>query len=252
MKKISLNGKWLINYSQKEDEKFYQKGYIPKGWLEGEVPGDVYSILRDNGLMTDFHWDRDKKELALIEGNYWWYWKEIFISEDFKNFDEAEVDFKGLDTISDIWLNGVSLGHSENMFLPFSQSIKNKIRYGQRNLIVIRFTPTVKKLNNKDFSKTWSEQKGMAVYRKAAMDYGWDFNSRLCTLGIWRDAEIIFYNKAKIGSVFCYTDKISGDKKKAKLNLEVKLKKFIKVNSLSLDIRLTDGQKKNMAKEDKC
>jgi beta-mannosidase len=83
----------------------------------------------------------------------------------------------------------------------------------------------------------------MAEYRKAAIDYGWDFNSRLCSLGIWKEAEIVFYNKAKIENVFCYTDKIDKDKKKARLNLEIKLTKIVKNSRLSLDIRVKEKKK---------
>lgn len=79
---------------------------------KGTVPGSLYSILLENGLMEDpFYRNNELKALALSE-------KEYTFSRSFDFWSRGNRVFlccEGLDTLCEVVINGISVAKTDNM-----------------------------------------------------------------------------------------------------------------------------------------
>jgi len=109
--------------------------------------------------------------------------------------------FYGLDTFSEIYLNGKLLKKTDNMFRTWKIPVKNDLKIGN-NILQIQFKSSVNV--GKDLAKkvpfTMPESPRSFV-RKAQYQFGWDWGPRLVTAGIWKDVKLNFWNQAKIENI---------------------------------------------------
>lgn len=203
MKKINLNGKWIMNSE-----------------LSTNVPGSVYSTLLDNKLMDDpFYRDNETKALKLMDEDYE-FTKVFTIDTSILSKDNVELVFKGLDTLSSVYLNNKLIGTTNNMHIEYRFNIK-KLLKEENELKVIFHSPTqfIKKENEKsDWEGAPECMVGFPHIRKAHCMFGWDWGPHLPDCGIFRDVLIEAYD-AKINEVYI-TQKHG--KNIVNLNVEVK------------------------------
>ena len=83
-------------------------------WVPAEVPGTVAAALRAQGLWTSGVADRD-----LLDGRDWWFRCRF---ADPGNGPWL-LQMGGLATLADVWLNGVHLLHSDDMFVEHELEI---------------------------------------------------------------------------------------------------------------------------------
>jgi len=174
MKKINLNGKWQMFGGEYN--------------TSGEIPGSVYSILLNNGLMEDpFYRDNEAKALEIIDNEF------VFVKKfDYqKKANKVFLVCEGVDTVSDVYLNGEKIGHTENMHRKYSFDVSKLLKNGQ-NEIKFVFPPIDKWIKDLDKDKniaygTCNTLKGFMHVRKAHCMFGWDWGPKLPDAGIWKD-----------------------------------------------------------------
>ena len=198
--------------------EFQQKG--KDKWYSATVPGVVHTDLLDNNLIEDPYWENNEQQLQWIEKEDWIYRTTFILSqEDLKN-DHIELQFDGLDTYTDIKLNGQSILSSNNMFRKWKIEVKNIVHQGDNQLEIYFHSPL--SFNKKRYDTypyqlpSGSEKLEPRVgsfTRKAAYHFGWDWGPRFVTCGIWKNVHLNFWNTGRITDVYCYTKNIS--KKKA-------------------------------------
>lgn len=192
MKKVSLDSNW----------KMHQSG--EKEWIEAMVPGSVYGDLLRAGRMEDPFWkDNEDAALKLMEYDYE-YSVSFSCNEELLASDEVILHFDGLDTIADITLNGVPLGHVENMHRIWEYSVKELLREEENELTVYFYSPT--KYIAGAFEKaptlgTEDAMNGFVHIRKAHCMFGWDWGAHLPDAGIWRDVYLLGVDTARLDSV---------------------------------------------------
>lgn len=104
MIKESLNEPWKLSWEG-----------MPCEEIPGAIPGSVYSFLQDAGLMEDpYYRDNELKALPLMERDYV-FTKAFDAPESIMESRRQVLRFDGIDTIADIYLNDVLLGHADNM-----------------------------------------------------------------------------------------------------------------------------------------
>src|SRR5580704_16673060 len=81
-------------------------------WLPTRVPGTAAGTLRELGR---WHWGDNDEEL--LDGSEWWYRCRFDAPEGPLASGSWQLEFDGLATVADAWLNGEHLLHSENMWL---------------------------------------------------------------------------------------------------------------------------------------
>ncbi|MDI3476856.1 MAG: beta-mannosidase [Thermoanaerobacterium sp.] len=245
MVSLSLNGIWKVDYISCDSSivKILSNDFVPEGWIDAFVPEDIHTTLKRMGIIKGHYFGKNVKQEQWIEENDWVYYKEFYVKGDFRK-DKVYLKFDGLDTFCDIYLNGVKIGHCENMFVSFSFDVTDKLCYGQRNVLIIRFYSPVKYVNNKNTYGLFSTTSYDRLFaRKAQMNYSWDFCGRCVSLGIWKSVYLEAYDHNYINNYYIYTKKI--DNNDAQLGLEVDLNEKIEaLDNYSLSVKiLKDGKK---------
>ena len=176
------------------------------------VPGSVYQDLLHSGELEDpYYRDNELAALALMDHDFE-YSLSFSVPENMWAQEELLLRFDGIDTVADLSLNGVPLGHVENMHRTWEFPVKHLLRRGENQLLVRLFSPTqfIRKANEiRPLLGTADAMEGFPHLRKAHCMFGWDWGPRLPDAGIWRDVSLIAYSTARLDNVYI-TQKHSG------------------------------------------
>ena len=184
MKSISLNGIWKMKGGSIE--------------CEGKIPGSLYSFLLDADMIADPYWrDNEFGALALTHGDYTF--SRTFDFE--RSGDEYILRFEGIDTIADVYLNGVHIAHTEDMHITYEFDVTDTLLDGENHLAVIcrNIHPFIKeKAKELNLMNTLQALEGFGYIRKAHCMLGWDWGPFLPDMGIWRSVSLITKDSARI------------------------------------------------------
>lgn len=183
----------------KEHWNFRKKGDIK--WLPASVPGTVHTDLFNNNVIPNPFFGANEKQLQWIENEDWEYETTFTVSaKELKN-DNIELQFDGLDTYADVFLNGKSVLKADNMFRTWKIDVKNQLKTG-RNTLTVVFQSAVKKGKEEAKKLHYTLPGDEKIFsRKAQYHYGWDWGPRFVTAGIWKKVQLYFWNSAKIENV---------------------------------------------------
>jgi beta-mannosidase len=183
-------------------------------WLRATVPGTVHTDLLANKLIEDPYFGTNEHDLQWIDKTDWEYKTTLTIDGVLFSKKSIILNFKGLDTYADVYLNGILILSADNMFRSWQVPCKEQLKQGDNELRIVLKSPIrigLEKLEQQGYplpaSNDQSEigklgNKKVSIFtRKAGYHFGWDWGPRLVTSGIWRPVEIISYNKARIENV---------------------------------------------------
>lgn len=166
------------------------------------VPGSVYGDLLSASKMEDPFWkDNEEAALKLMDEDYE-YILNFECDEDLQGKTEVLLVFEGLDTLADVYLNDVFLGHANNMHRIWKYQVKKYIK-NDNVLKVIFKSPTkfIKEAYEKAPTRgTEDAMDGFVHIRKAHYMFGWDWGAHLPDAGIWRPVYLLGIDKAEIES----------------------------------------------------
>jgi len=179
-----------------ENWKF--KNSKDKNWLTATVPGTVHLDLMKNKIIPDPYKDENEKKVQWIENEDWDYQTNFKISSNELKNQNIELVFNGLDTFSEIYLNGKLIQSTDNMFRKWTIPVKQNLKIGE-NILQIKFSSAVNV--GKELAKKvpfTTPESPRSYVRKAQYQFGWDWGPRLVTAGIWKDVKLNFWNQAKL------------------------------------------------------
>lgn len=101
---ISLNGKWQLMNSNSSVS------------LSAEVPGCVHTALQRQGFISDPYYRFNDLAYRWISLDNWTYTTSFSVPTHVRGKGKAVLVFEGVDTVSTISLNGVTIGKTDNMF----------------------------------------------------------------------------------------------------------------------------------------
>ncbi|GAA4162504.1 glycoside hydrolase family 2 TIM barrel-domain containing protein [Chryseobacterium ginsenosidimutans] len=227
-------------------EKWQFKNTKENKWLIATVPGTVHLDLMNNKVIPDPYKDENEKKVQWIENEDWDYQTTFKISEKELQNQNIDLVFNGLDTFSEIYLNGKLLIKTDNMFRKWEIPVKQNLKIGD-NLLQIKFKSAVnvgRELAKKvPFTMPESPR---SFVRKAQYQFGWDWGPRLVTAGIWKDVKLNFWNNAKLENI--KIEQKSLTKQKAELNIQTEIfvekegKYTFSVNNQSNNFQLKKGK----------
>lgn len=174
-------------------------------WMAAEVPGDVHSTLKEHGLIEDPFFGHNDQKCRWVEEKVWWYRTVFQYNGDLIPGEKIELIFEGLDTFATVYLNGVELGSTENMFIAFSFEVTRELQVGANHLAV-KFDPVHYRVGSQAVSSYWSGYSKERVWtRKNQSHFGWDWGPRLVTAGIWKEVRLEKRRYAKLDNVYART-----------------------------------------------
>ena len=160
--RMDLNSGW----------QYREKGTAP--FYPATVPGTIHTDLFHNGTIPDPHFATNESNLQWIETKTWEYTNSFVCTKDIRRQKHIELQFDGLDTYADVYMNDSLLFTAENMFVSYKIDVKKFIK--ARNTIRIVFHPASELIAaNKNRSEIKKYPGGDRVFiRKAQYQFGWD------------------------------------------------------------------------------
>lgn len=226
-------------------EKWQFKNSKETSWLTASVPGTVHLDLMSNKIISDPFKDENEKKVQWIENEDWDYQTSFTISSKELQNQNVDLVFNGLDTFSEIYLNGKLLKKTDNMFRKWEIPVKQYLKAGE-NLLQVKFKSAV--ITGKELAKkvpfTMPESPRSFV-RKAQYQFGWDWGPRLVTAGIWKDVKLSFWDNAKFGNIKIEQKKLTNEKADLNIHAEIIAEKegkyTVSVNNKPFNFQLEKG-----------
>ena len=215
--KEKLNGKWKLYIAENSacsdfadeiaDEASLKAHKIEA--IPADVPGNFELDMYKACLIGDPFYGENPLEIQKLENRHLWYSTVFNYSGD--NSQNAYLSFEGIDTFSDIYLNGRLIGSTDNMLIPYEFFAKG-IKAGENQLLV-HIKPTVIEARKYDIDMDAAVHlkynAGSLSVRKAAHSFGWDIMPRFVSAGIWRDCFITEKKTDYIEDIYLSTAEIS-------------------------------------------
>ena len=191
MKTFTLDGTWSM--------------LAPDGSrTEGKIPGSVYSFLLDAGKMEDpYYRDHEFKALELVKSDYT-FTKTFDADPALLSRAHQVLRFDGVDTISDIYLNGMWIGSTMDMHTAYEFDVRGLLLESGNELKVCIKSPTrwiAQRDKEHHLGGSIEAMKGFSYLRKAHCMFGWDWGPRLPDEGIWKDVTLLGWNDERITDV---------------------------------------------------
>jgi beta-mannosidase len=190
-----------------------------EGWNKAIVPGNVHIDLEKNGVIENPFYGTNENDIQWIEKKDWIYEGTFNVEDDLLEFSNVELEFEGLDTYSDVFLNGEKIITSKNMFIAYTAEVKKLLKKGENTIKVVFHSPIkmamplFEKSNFTYPADNDRSKEHLSVFtRKAPYHYGWDWGPRFVTSGIWRPINIKAWNSLKIEDIQVIQKSLSNDK----------------------------------------
>ncbi|ROH98082.1 beta-mannosidase [Chryseobacterium daecheongense] len=228
-------------------EKWQFKNAKDNNWLSAKVPGTVHLDLMDHNIIPDPFKDENEKKVQWVENEDWDYQTSFTVSsKQLSESQNIDLIFNGLDTFSEIYLNGKLLKKTDNMFRKWVIPVKEHLKSGE-NILLVQFKSAVS--TGKELAKkvlfTMPESPRSFV-RKAQYHFGWDWGPRLVTAGIWKDVKLEFWNNAKLENVKVGQKNLTKDKADLAIQAEIITEKegkyTVSINNKPFNFQLKKGK----------
>ncbi|XP_014088285.3 beta-mannosidase isoform X1 [Bactrocera oleae] len=181
-----------------------QNGSITKSGLK--IPISVYSAL--SSTYGDVLQSKNDVNLRWIAYDNWTFTKHFNVEEeDFANVNVINLTIYGIDTVSTIRLNGISIGKTDNMFIRYNFDVLHLLK--QENVLEIEIKSPIwaaKTLANDRGSwfkappecppESFRGECHRNLLRKMQMSFGSDVGPAIPSMGIWKTITLEYYEVA--------------------------------------------------------
>lgn len=191
MQYLDLNGTWILRKKDSHDG------------INVTIPGTVLSGYLENGKIADpFYRLNEAKASAVLEDDFE-FERTFFISAAAIKEKKQLLMCEGLDTICEIYINGMIVGRSDNMHRTWYFDANHFINEGENVIKVVCKSPhqarKVRPMPGREITYSPTGCLSGANYlRKAHSNFGWDWGPALADAGIWRNIAFIFYSDCRI------------------------------------------------------
>ncbi len=240
MKKMTLNGDdWQMQILGEQDIYGVNGRTIP-----ATIPGSVYGNLLQQGLMPDpFYGMNELDALKLMENDFCF--QTVFsLTREQLAADFLLLHFDGIDTLADIYLNDVLLGHTDNMHRVWEFAVREAANEGENTLRVEIASPTryIEEENQKVFTGGSTDaMRGFPHLRKAHCMFGWDWGPRLPDAGLFREVSVLWGRSARLEQVYI-TQNWSESKNKVDIIYNVEIEDFTDEDAYEIRTALYDDE----------
>ncbi|MGM1018018.1 MAG: glycosyl hydrolase 2 galactose-binding domain-containing protein [Actinomycetota bacterium] len=167
--------------------------------ITASVPGTVHTDLLAAGLIADPYLDLNEQKDAWIGHSDWVYRTVI---RDVPSGDRLALAFDGLDTVATVFLDGDEVGRTINQHRSYRFDVTGRVREG--SVVEVRFDDVwayAEALRDELGERPNEYPTPGNFVRKMAANFGWDWGPQLVTAGIWREARIEGWSRARLDEV---------------------------------------------------
>lgn len=170
--------------------------------IPASVPGDITKALFDAGKIADPYFGFNHHECYdLCRKDYVYTAKFDLPEKPDLEKEDLYITFKGVDLFADIFLNGVLLGKTDNMFKEFKYDI-SEVAKEKENVLEVKMRSTIVEMENMDCGNYFGVFNiPRVLLRKEQCCFGWDWAANIPGYGIWKDVIVTAENKERIEEV---------------------------------------------------
>lgn len=158
-----------------------------------DLPGDGISALVQAGVIPDPYWGRNEYDCRWVCERDWVATRSFVVDRT-----DLRLEIDMLDTVAEVFVNGVSVLKAENMFRRHVACHLPSLQLGE-NEISIRFASPVRagaeRQAGMPFHIPYAKQNcpipNGNMLRKPACDFGWDWNIALAPFGVYGDVRLV-------------------------------------------------------------
>lgn len=216
--------------------------------MDCRVPCSLYSVLLENQIILDPLFGCNESKYYSLADNDVFFYTDFLINDSTLKEKSVNVVFEGVDTLSEIKINGKTLAKTDNMHRKYKIDIKSFIVCGDNRLEVHIKSPTKFMKNMYDKDPVWSLScmyKGQPYLRKALYMGGWDWGPRIMDMGIWKPVYIEAYSNNVI-------EDFSIRQIHNETGVKIKIKTFVSNKDDETDIMVEFDNKSYIALNGEC
>ena len=174
-------------------QKAFADGYPSQNAIAAIVPGDVHWDLERIGKIPPIYYSTNSQQVGWVAGKEWWYRKAFTVPAGWQG-KTVRLQFDGVDYLSEVWLNGQSLGRHEGQFTPFEFEVTKQLLSDQKNILTVLIHPGPEPVR-----KALGQGAGaiMGVFWEAYSHWkiptvcGWDYGTPIISMGIAKDVRLV-------------------------------------------------------------
>ena len=112
-------------------------------WLPATVPGTVHTDLLANKKIEDPYYRLNEHDQQWIDKVNWEYRTSFNLPEEIMRKQHITMEFEGLDTYADVFINDHLVLSADNMFRTWSVNVKDFVKQGDNSIRILLKSPVV-------------------------------------------------------------------------------------------------------------
>lgn len=199
---------------------------IPSNWslradnkpitVGGQVPGGVYSDLLAANVLSegDLYYRYNDLDYRWVSKENWTYSSVVNVDAGVLSYARVALMFEGLDTAAEVFINGQSVGKSNNMFARYVFDVKNHLQASSDNTIDVWFESPVEYATRQyDIQSVNYEVLPRCLppeyqgechanhIRKMQSSFSWDWGPAFPNSGIWKNWKLTAWNSLIVSDI---------------------------------------------------
>lgn len=216
---LSLDGQWTVYYAAhaelKDSEEYRFIDQLEEcgfSHIEAQVPGNFELDLQRAGRLEDLLVGDAVRRAVELENQHLWYTLRFY--SPMRGDSGTHLRFEGIDTFSEVYLNGELVGCTDNMLITHEIPVP-LLRSGE-NQLVVHIRPVFLEARKHpvgagSFVHQSYNAESLSV-RKAAHMYGWDIMPRILSGGLWRSVTLVEKASERIEELYLYSSAVSTER----------------------------------------
>lgn len=219
----SLDGAWRFAFDSSSRDEIVDGFTLERSGLtlhRGTVPGCVETDLMERDLLPDPYVGMNAVATRALENRTFWYHRRFGVYDADPDGMEPYLVFEGLDCWADVFLNGQLVASTDNMLVEHVLPVAGRL--WSENDLLVRLRPACVEARRYEYPPLLFAGPGRHESlhaRKAAHMFGWDIFPRIVSAGIWRPVSLRFLPRTRLERVYLETQRLSGDRRDARLVL---------------------------------
>ncbi len=170
------------------------------------VPGNFELDLMREGKIEDLYYSTNTLQAQKLENLHLWYFCKFDVLD--KN---SYLHFAGIDTVSEIYINGKLVKTTDNMFIPYD--VFADFNIGENEMVVHILPICIYARKYEVEPDRFALKYGFTALniRKAPHMFGWDIMPRIVSAGIWKDVTLEKIKQDKIKDVYFTVNSIDAE-----------------------------------------
>lgn len=210
-------------------------------WRPVNIPGNVFTHLKEHDLINHPFKQSNELEIQWVSERFWEYESVFSLTEDELQNQNIELNFQGIDTYADVFVNDQFVLHTNNAFRKWSIDIKSLVKLN--NTIRVVFQPTSVHEEREMKKLPYELPEGPRVFtRKGQFQYGWDWGPILNSFSVDK-VSISLWNDFKLKDVYVQQEMVNDSIAEFKLEMDYHADA---IEELILDVFVNDTLNKSI------